>query len=198
MPNLNTFSLLFFFTYHVTLYCYAVDDFIKIECQATPYPPLCIRSLSACSAAIHRSPDRLVATALSISLSQAQSVARFVSTKSTLRGLKLTERRVLYDCTGNMVNTVDQLGRAIKELAGLPMDFGRRVKNIESWVAAAVTFHYTCLDGFSSLSVGGNVAVVVRERVLDCAHVASNSLALVRRFAARRGVGSSVGRENVP
>lgn len=174
-------------------------DFIKAECRATLYPVLCIQCLSSYSSTIQKSPKQLAEAAVSVSLSRAQSVSSFISKMARMKGLKPMEYQAVEDCIANMANTVDQLSRSVKELGGMGRDFDWHESNIESWVGAALTFENTCLDGFASPVMDGNAKVAIRKRVLDCAQVTSNALALVHRYAAAsHRAGASSDSTNLP
>ncbi|KAG8382388.1 hypothetical protein BUALT_Bualt05G0072200 [Buddleja alternifolia] len=164
-------------------------NFIKAECGATLYPALCVHCLSSYSTKIQQNKLQLAQVALSVSLSRAQSVSRFVSKLARMRGVKTMEYRAVKDCVENMGGTVDQLSRSMRELGSMSRvagrDFEWHVSNVETWVSAALTYENTCLDGFAGAKMGGNVKVAIRRRVLNCAQVTSNALALVNRFAAR-------------
>ncbi|EYU40262.1 hypothetical protein MIMGU_mgv1a024720mg [Erythranthe guttata] len=183
-----------------------VTNFIKAECRAaTLYPSLCIQCLSTYNSTTTplSSHKQLAQAALSVSLSRARSAATFISKAARIRGLKPIEYRAVKDCVENMASTVDQLSRAVKELGGWSgthhqVDFNWHESNVESWVGAALTFQNTCLDGFSSPVIGESVevAVRVRVRVIDCAQVTSNALALVHRYAAKHKLASTTSSES--
>ncbi|KAH6822157.1 hypothetical protein C2S53_016762 [Perilla frutescens var. hirtella] len=193
MAKLNTFLLLLF-----SINCLlntaklgrasrtaASTDLINSECRATRYPALCIQCLSNYSTTI-QSQRELAQAALSVSLSRAQSAASFISKLSRMRGMKRGEYAAVKDCVENVGSSVDQLNRSMKELGGLhDRDFTWHVSNVQTWVSAALTNENTCLYGFSDPSMDGNVKVAIRRRILNCAQVTSNALALVNRFAAR-------------
>ncbi|PIN12719.1 Pectinesterase [Handroanthus impetiginosus] len=173
-------------------------NFIKAECGATLYPALCVQCLSSYSSTIQQSHKQLAQAAVSVSFSRAQSTASFLSKLAGMRGIKPIEYRALKDCVENMANAVDQLSRSVTELSGMSQDFEWHVSNVESWVGAALTFENTCLDGFASPMVDGNIKVAVKRRTLDCTQVTSNALALVNRFAANHKGGASAEDTNLP
>ncbi|KAL0312808.1 UNVERIFIED_CONTAM: hypothetical protein Sradi_5680100 [Sesamum radiatum] len=136
---------------------------------------------------VQQSQRQLAQAALSVSLTRAQSAASFVSRLARIRGIKPMEYQAVKDCIQNMGDTVDQLSSSMKELGamGAGQDFDWRVSNVQTWVSAALTNENTCMDGFRGAAMDGNVKVAIRRRVLDCAQVTSNALALVNRFASR-------------
>ncbi|KAK6158020.1 hypothetical protein DH2020_005334 [Rehmannia glutinosa] len=164
--------------------------FIKAECRATRYLALCVQCLSNYTTTIQLSQRQLAQAALSVSLARAQAAASFVSKLARIKaGMKPTEYGAVRDCLENMGDTTDQLSRSMKELGAMGrvagQDFDWHVSNVQTWVSAALTNENTCLDGFASVEMDGNVKVAIRRRVISCAQVTSNALALVNRFAAR-------------
>ncbi|KAK4435092.1 hypothetical protein Salat_0672500 [Sesamum alatum] len=200
MSKLNIFFLLLF-SFHYRLH--AADStstpeaaFIKAECRATRYSALCVQCLSNYTPPVQQSQRQLAQAALSVSLTRAQSAASFVSKLARIRGIKPMEYQAVKDCIRNMGDTVDQLSRSMKELGAMTrvagQDFDWRVSNVQTWVSAALTNENTCMDGFRGSVMDGNVKVAIRRRVLNCAQVTSNALALVNRFASRHKAGDSL------
>ncbi|XP_011081381.1 21 kDa protein, partial [Sesamum indicum] len=169
---------------------------IKAECGATRYPAMCVQCLSNYTPPVQQSQRQLAQAALSVSLTRAKSATSFVSKLARIRGIKPMEYQAVKDCIQNMGDTVDQLSRSMKELGAMGrvagQDFDWRVSNVQTWVSAALTNENTCMDGFRGSAMDGNVKVAIRRRVLDCAQVTSNALALVNRFASRHKVGDSL------
>ncbi|KAL0329605.1 UNVERIFIED_CONTAM: hypothetical protein Sradi_4947200 [Sesamum radiatum] len=204
MAKLTNIFFLLLFSFHYRLY--AADstttdtssapqatDFIKAECRATRYPALCVQCLSNYTPPVQQSQRQLAQAALSVSLTRAQSASSFVSKLARIRGIKPMVYQAVKDCIQNMGDTVDQLSRSMTELGAMGrvagQDFDWRVSNVQTWVSAALTNENTCMDGFQGSAMDGNVKVAIRRRVLDCAQVTSNALALVNRFASRHKAG---------
>lgn len=202
MAKLNTLSiLLFFFFLHYCLLNAAESGrapsptetpyFIKSECRVTRYTALCIQTLSNYSSTI-QTRRQLAQAALSVSLSRARSASAFISRLARMRGMKPGEYAAVKDCVASVGASVDQLSRSMRELRGLQAqpaavggDFEWHVSNVQTWVSAALTNADTCLGGFSGAAMDGRVKAAVRRRIVDCAQVTSNALALVNRYAAR-------------
>lgn len=193
MAKLNTLSL-FLFTLHCLLNTVKSGQapsptgatyLIQSECRVTRYPALCVQTLSNYSSTI-QTRRQLAQAALSVSLSRAQSAAAFISKLARMQGMKPGEYAAVKDCVANVGDSVDQLSRSMKELGGLAGgDFEWHVSNVQTWISTALTNADMCLDGFSGPAMDGRVKVTVRRRIVDCAQVTSNALALVNRFAAR-------------
>ncbi|XP_068319015.1 21 kDa protein-like [Pyrus communis] len=164
-------------------------DFIKASCRTTQYPVLCVQSLAAYASAIRQSERQLAQTALTVSLARVRSAASFVAKLTRVRGIKPREYRAVKDCIENMGDSVDRLGQSVRELGHMGRAFGQdfmwHMSNVETWVSAALTDEGTCLDGFSGRFMDGNIKNAIRRRVNNVAHVTSNALALVNRFAAK-------------
>ncbi|KAL7160314.1 hypothetical protein ABFS83_01G085800 [Erythranthe nasuta] len=167
----------------------AATDFIKAECRATRYPALCVQCLSNYTTTPQLTHRQLAQAALSVSLSRARSSAGFISRLAKMKGMKPAEHRAVRDCIDNMGDTVDQLSRSMKELGSMGrvagQDFNWHVSNVMTWTSAALTNENTCVDGFAGPAFDGSVKAAIRRRVLNCAQVTSNALALVNRFATR-------------
>lgn len=176
------------------------SSFIEAECRATLYPTLCVQSLSNYSKIVLQSPRELARAALSVGLSRAQIFSSSLSKMAMMRGLKPTELQAVRDCSDNMAGAVHQLSLSLKELGSSGKQKqppSRHQGSVESWVGAAITFEQTCLDGFSSPSMEGNVKVVVLKRVVECKQVTSNALALIHRYSMRKGRASTQA-QNLP
>ncbi|KAL2489606.1 pectin methylesterase inhibitor 1 [Forsythia ovata] len=164
-------------------------DFIKASCSATHYPALCVECLSSYASTVQQNEQQLAQAALEVSLSRAQAASTFVYQLSKLKGIKPREGLAVKDCIQNMGDTVAQLSQSLKELGGMRLLAGQNfvwhVGNVKTWVSTALTNENICLDGFSGPGMDGSVKVAIRGRILNCAQVTSNALALVNRFAAR-------------
>ncbi|KAL9369193.1 hypothetical protein Peur_040392 [Populus x canadensis] len=139
-------------------------DFINASCKATHYPELCVECLSSYASGIQRN-NRLV------------------------WGLKPREYQAVKDCIENMGDSADRLSQSVREIGhmgrAVGQDFVWHMSNVQTWVSAALTDENTCLDGFSSHLMDGNVKAAMKLRITNVAQVTSNALALVNHFASR-------------
>ncbi|CAN0891575.1 21 kDa protein [Linum grandiflorum] len=167
----------------LTVTAAAGTDFIKASCAATTYPALCIHSLTPYAPSIKTSTRRLAVTALTVSLSTAQSTSKL----SRAHGLLPRESAAMKDCIEEMHDSVDQLRRSIDEFESTetkPADLEMMISDVQTWVSAALTDEGTCMDGFST--AGKSAAAmkeVVRGKVEKIVHLTSNALALVNSYA---------------
>ncbi|KAG7986613.1 hypothetical protein I3843_03G090500 [Carya illinoinensis] len=164
-------------------------NFIKASCSATTYPALCVQSLSAYAAEIQQNPRQLAQTALSVSLSSAQSTRTFVSKLKKFKGLKNKEYEAIADCLDEMGDTVDRLGQSIKELKNIGkakgQEFVWHMSNVETWVSAALTDENTCVDGFAGKALDGKIKASIKARIVKVAQVTSNALSLINHYASK-------------
>lgn len=164
-------------------------NFIKSSCSATRYPAVCVQSLSSYATAIQQNPGQLAQTALTVSVTKAQSASTFVSRMAKAQGMKRREYAAIKDCLDQLGDSVDRLSRSVRELQqnarAKGQDFKWHMSNVQTWVSAALTDENTCVDGFTGRSMDGQVKAAVRGRVVNVAEVTSNALALVNQYASR-------------
>ncbi|XP_039056399.1 21 kDa protein-like [Hibiscus syriacus] len=192
MARLGVFVLVFSFLLYMAGIASSASsptDYIVASCKTTSYPALCVQCLSGYAKAIRKNDRHLAQTALSVSLSRAQSAAAYVAKMTHVRGIKPRERQAVKDCMENMGYSVDRLSQSVKELGrmgrGVGQDFMFHMSNVQTWVSAALTDENSCLDGFAGRVMDGSIKVALRRRVVHVVQVTSNALALVNRFAAR-------------
>lgn len=165
----------------------ATTDFIKTSCKATRYPALCVKSLSMYASTIQQSPKQLARTALAVSLDRARSASKYVSQLHKANGLKPRERAAVNDCSNNVGDSVYELARSAQELSRAgrkgSAKFRWHMSNVQTWVSAAITDEYTCVDGLAETAGNGQLKAALRSRVVHVARLTSNALALVNRYA---------------
>ncbi|XP_023533850.1 pectinesterase inhibitor 9-like [Cucurbita pepo subsp. pepo] len=165
-------------------------SFIESSCRVTRYPALCVHSLSAYATSIRQSGRQLTQTALSVSLNKSRLAAAFVSNLAKGPAVRGLEYQALKDCIENMGDTVDRLRQSVKELRDLRRTAGGdllwHLSNVQTWVSAALTDETTCLDGFASRRLDGQVKAAIRRKITLVAQVTSNALALVNHFADKK------------
>lgn len=164
------------------------SNFIKSSCSSTTYPAVCVESLSLFAPAIQQSPHELARTALSVSLTSAETTKKFVRRAAKLKGMKRREYEAVKDCLDEMGDTVDRLMKSVGELEHMGSTRGQEflwhMSNVETWVSAALTDENTCVDGFAGKALDGRLKAAIRSRVINVAQITSNALALVNQFAA--------------
>ncbi|KAH7864452.1 hypothetical protein Vadar_029707 [Vaccinium darrowii] len=167
----------------------AATNFIASSCQATLYPTQCIQCLSGYATTIQTSPKKLAQAALSVSLDRIQSTSDYISTMTSVSGLPPREYQAVKDCATTMRDSASQVKKSVHELDQISGQADEvsmmHASNVQTWVSAALTNENTCVDGFSSQDMNGDVKDGITSRVLDATQVTSNALALVNQFVAQ-------------
>ncbi|PIN11808.1 Pectinesterase [Handroanthus impetiginosus] len=173
--------------------CSKARAFIKLQCQTTLYPDLCVRCLSyyVSNFTTALSHQQLAQFALKVSLAKAQSTRDYVS--EVAKELKLTEAKdysTVKECLDQINDGVDQLTNCIKETQNIKEDgessnFPWHASNVQTWMSTAVTDASMCIDGVSGRAIGGKRKAMIKAKVLNLQQVTSNALALFNRFVAR-------------
>ncbi|XP_009113052.1 pectinesterase inhibitor 10 [Brassica rapa] len=186
-------ALLLFITSSATPSTYSNQtnlDYIKTSCNLTHYKTLCYISLSPYALKIDSNPQRLAVTALNLTLSSANSAAKFIKNIPHGRGgLTRFEAGAVADCVEEIGDSVSELQDSIRELDSINYEdsskFEMVMSDVETWVSAALTDDDTCMDGFGQ--DGRAKAVVkdlVRRHVVKVARLTSNALAVINMYAS--------------
>ncbi|KAL5078391.1 hypothetical protein RYX36_017375 [Vicia faba] len=163
-------------------------SFITSSCSTTPYPTLCVESLSVYATTIQQDPHQLVQTALSLSLNKTQSTKGFVTMCNTFKNLKPIEYVALHDCAEEISDSVNRLSRSLNELKLCKIngqDFNWHISNVETWVSSALTDETTCGEGFGAKALDGRIKASIKSRMVNVAKFTSNALSLIDQYAAK-------------
>lgn len=88
----------------------------------------------------------------------------------------------MQDCVEQLGDAVDELRKSIREMGQISkFNFQFMMNDIQTWVSAALTDETTCSDGFKGNTKNGKT---VRKNILTIAHMTSNALALINKFAS--------------
>lgn len=160
-------------------------EFIKTSCGATTYPKLCFDSLSTHASSIQTSPKLIAGAALNVTLFSTKSTCYMMLKLSQSHDLKPKEVAAMRDCLEEFSDSVYELSRSIGEMNEFKEsdDFGLMISDIQTWVSAALTDESTCMDGFEGNGMNGNLKTLVKSRIVNIAHLTSNALALINRYA---------------
>lgn len=147
---------------------------------------MCYNSLSSYSSTIKADPIKLCTTSLSVNLKYAKNATLVVS--NLLKNAKFTsspEVPVLKDCVEEMKDTVDELKQAMAELKNLNgggISKKEHLKNVNTWVSAALTDDTTCTDEFDEGEVNEETKKKVEKAVSELSKTTSNTLALITNY----------------
>ncbi|KAD2805374.1 hypothetical protein E3N88_38751 [Mikania micrantha] len=157
-------------------------EFIRKSCSLTTYPTLCFNSLSTRAAAIQTSPKLLAQTSLSVTLDTTRTTSASMVQLSKVHGMNPLEVAAMKDCMELLSDSVYELQKSLDEMTRPGSKDSQLVMNdIQTWVSSALTDEDTCAEGFKSDS---KVKSVVRGKIVNVAHLTSNSLALINSYAS--------------
>ncbi|KAH7517061.1 pectinesterase inhibitor 6 [Ziziphus jujuba] len=167
------------------------NKYVRDACRVTRYPDLCIHSLAPFSNTAKTSPTLWARAGVSVTLSEAKSVARYLvrlkSQRSSFRG---RNSAALSDCIECFENVIDELHKSLRVLRSLSRGtFSTQMADLNTWLSAALTDEDTCLDGFAGQK--GKLIKFLLNRVSKASYITSNALALANKLAAT-GLGSVI------
>ncbi|CAI8595804.1 unnamed protein product [Vicia faba] len=189
------FTLLFLLLTLLSMATSTPTSFITSSCSTTPYPTLCVESLSVYATTIQQDPHQLVQTALSLSLNKTQSTKGFVTMCNTFKNLKPIEYAALHDCAEEISDSVNRLSRSLNELKLCKIngqDFNWHISNVETWVSSALTDETTCGEGFGAKALDGRIKASIKSRMVNVAKFTSNALSLIDQYAAKHMEGMNL------
>ncbi|KAK9724486.1 hypothetical protein RND81_05G076300 [Saponaria officinalis] len=161
-------------------------NFIKTLCNTTTYPSLCRKTCIPYASKIACDTRKLTSSALSATLSAANSTSLAISNLSRRRNLTKFEINVVNDCMESIGDSIDDLNKSIDQINEIiysknkdNSDYFRfKVSNIKTWMSACVTNENTCMEGVEE----GNVSPYVKDRltksILSVVKLTRNALSL--------------------
>ncbi|XP_022923321.1 21 kDa protein-like [Cucurbita moschata] len=156
-------------------------QFIKTTCQTTPYPDLCLSSLSPDASAIRCSHRLMTIAALAVALTHTHDASSTVTSLAKSNAITTREGYALSDCIEEFGDSVEELKMAVEALKG--NDKTRLdTEDIQTWISAALTDDNTCMDGFAGDAMNGSVKESMKAMVVDVAQLTSIALSLVRQL----------------
>ncbi|CAA7022413.1 unnamed protein product [Microthlaspi erraticum] len=166
------------------------SDFIRTSCNATLYPDLCFSSLSSFANSIHNDSNRLARLAISFTLSNTHHLLSYLQNAygNYGGGPHNSTAAVLKDCFESLKDAVNEMRDSMKQMkdvdsTGSVQSFRFQMSNVKTWLSAALTYEYTCTDGFDDFHEDNSIKVDVCSRVDDVKKLTSNALALVNHYA---------------
>ena len=163
-------------------------EFIRTSCRRTTYPDLCYSSLSRHASLIQTDPKLLTSAALNVTLDATRSTSATMVRLAKTHGMSPREVGAMKDCVEELGASVNELRKSIGEMKNIrSSNFELTINDIQTWVSAAMTDETTCSDGFAGNVMNGNVKVAVRNQIVTIAHLTSNALALINKYASLHG-----------
>ncbi|KAI3711298.1 hypothetical protein L2E82_41282 [Cichorium intybus] len=181
------------FSLNPTVECHSrARAYVQQQCRSTMYTELCVRTLLPFASKTNApAPEQLARISLTSCLIKARVTKAYVNlvAKEFNKAKNVRYYEVVTDCLRQINDGVSQITQSVKEQQRMvhdgEKDFSWHESNVQSWVSTALTDVTTCLDSISDKAIGGKEKGMIKARVLNVKHLASNALALFNRFTTR-------------
>ncbi|KAK9076441.1 hypothetical protein SSX86_004775 [Deinandra increscens subsp. villosa] len=185
--------ILTIFTLNPTVKCGSrARAYVESQCRPTLYTDLCTRTLLPFATKTNTpDPEQLARISLTTCLFKARLTKAYVNTvdKAFDKTKNARYYEAVTECLSQINDGVTQITQSVKEQKRMmrdgEKDFSWHESNVETWVSTALTDVTACLDRISDRAIGGKEKGLIKAKVLNVKHLASNSLALFNRFATR-------------
>ncbi|WCJ18942.1 Plant invertase/pectin methylesterase inhibitor superfamily protein [Euphorbia peplus] len=160
-------------------------QYVKTSCQNTTYPNLCYNSLSVYATQIRSDPKMLASVALNLTVIATKSAAELMNNMSKPRGSDPGEGTAVADCVEVVEQAVDELESSIQEMGKARGSISDpAINDIQTWVSAALTDDYTCIDGLAGKALDDKVKIITTGIMTLVAQLTSIALAFINKFAS--------------
>lgn len=154
---------------------------LKAVCESTQYPNSCFSSISSLPDSNTTDPEQLFKLSLKVAIDELSklSLTRFSE--------KVTDSRVkkaIGVCDNVLKDSLDRLNDSMSTIVdGGKMLSPAKIRDVETWLSAALTDHDTCLDAVGEVNSTAARGVIPEiERIMrNSTEFASNSLAIVTK-----------------
>ncbi|XP_057504338.1 pectinesterase inhibitor 6-like [Actinidia eriantha] len=158
------------------------NSYVREACSVTRYRDLCVHSLAPFSTTAKRNPSTWARAGVSVTISEAKSVAQYLMKVKSQGSMRGRNRVALNDCIECFQDAIDNLHRSLGVLRKLiDPRFYAQLWDVTTWLSAAMTGQDTCLDGFDGQK--GKDVKLLLNRVSNVTYITSNALALVNHLA---------------
>ncbi|XP_018817989.1 pectinesterase-like [Juglans regia] len=151
-------------------------------CQGTLYPDLCVSTLSSFPDLIAKTPRQIISATVNYTISEVRtSSSNCTGIRQKLKNLDPLGKRALDDCLELFDDTLAELHATICDLFPKKSAPQNNFHNLQTFLSAAMTNQYTCLDGFA-YSNGSHVRKVIKNSLYSISHHLSNALAILKKI----------------
>ncbi|XP_074268399.1 pectinesterase-like [Silene latifolia] len=176
---------------HIHLHIHKNVEIATSHCDGTLYPDLCIQTLSKIPNLHKKSMAEVVCHTLNVTEDEVKTCETNVSgiecaNRSALSPL---QKNGLKDCLELLDSTIDELKAVYSEMTS-KCGPARHFTDMTTFLSAAMTNQYTCLEGFG---VGSNRTIRkhFQPGLYRISHHVSNSLAMLKKVRGPRHCNSS-------
>ncbi|XVF80611.1 hypothetical protein PTKIN_Ptkin15bG0087500 [Pterospermum kingtungense] len=150
-------------------------------CEGTFYPDLCISTLSVIPDLESKSLPEIISLILNETMYEIRlCAANFTNNEKRFKSYTSLEEAAIKDCLELFDNTQAELKVALADLAPERLAISSNYHELQTFLSAAMTNQYTCLDGFGNDK--GNIRNIIEENVHNISHHLSNSLVILNKF----------------
>ncbi|KAH9608930.1 hypothetical protein KSS87_002789 [Heliosperma pusillum] len=160
------------------------------HCDGTLYPDLCIQTLSSIPNLHKKSMAEVVCHTLNVTEGEVKASKTNVTRVQCAKGaLSPLQKNGLKDCLELFDNTIDELKAVYSEMTS-KCGPARHFTDMVTFLSAAMTNQYTCLEGFG---FGSNRTIRkhFQPGLYRISHHVSNSLAMLKKVRGPRHCNSS-------
>ncbi|KAH7529120.1 hypothetical protein FEM48_Zijuj05G0150600 [Ziziphus jujuba var. spinosa] len=151
---------------------------LRAVCNVTRYPDSCFSSISSLNNPPESDPEAIFKLSLRVSIAELTKVS------SSLKAMNQQKETALSDCQGQIEGALSQLNDSVSAMEvvgpGEKMLTEGKIRDIQTWISAAVTDQDTCLDGLEEM--GSTFVDEVKKMMQKSKEYTSNALAIVANF----------------
>ncbi|XVE73354.1 hypothetical protein DITRI_Ditri11bG0111200 [Diplodiscus trichospermus] len=149
-------------------------------CQGTLYPDLCVSTISVLPDLASKTLPELISAILNQTMYEVRlSSANCTNIEKRLRSYNTLEETAINDCLELFDDTLAELKVALADLAPKKLAVSKNYHDLQTFLSAAMTNQYTCLDGFAHSKA--NIRNIIKKGLHNISHHVSNSLAILNK-----------------
>ena len=149
-------------------------------CEGTLYPELCVSTISVLPDLVSKSLPELISAILNQTMYEVRlSSVNCTNIENRLKSYNTLEETAINDCLELFDNTLAELKVVLADLAPKKLAVLKNYHDLQTFLSAAMTNQYTCLDGLAQSK--GNVRNIIKNGLLNISHHVSNSLVMLKK-----------------
>ncbi|XP_045788083.1 pectinesterase 3-like [Trifolium pratense] len=156
---------------------------LKAVCEATQYPNSCFSAISSLPDSNTTDPEQLFKLSLKVAIDELSNLTRGFSDKIKASGDTRLKKAI--EVCGSVLNdSLDRLNDSMSTIvSGEKILSPTKIRDVETWISAAITDHDTCLDAVGELNstAAKNIRSEIETAMRNSTEFASNSLAIVTK-----------------
>ncbi|KAK2406660.1 Pectinesterase 3 [Trifolium repens] len=156
---------------------------LKAVCDATQYPNSCFAAISSLPDSNTTDPEKLFKLSLKVAIDELSNLTRGFSKKIQVSGDTRLKKAI--EVCGSVLNdSLDRLNDSMSTIvSGEKILSPTKIRDVETWISAALTDHDTCLDAVGELNstAAKKLRLEIETAMKNSTEFASNSLAIVTK-----------------